>query len=111
MKRVGKPYAVAYGFMLNFKGGFSPLLLLLPNNPPPPPPPFPPKKERKRVYIYSTRHSPPRSVITSLERSFLVSYIYTLKRKKKNKNKIKKQIKKEKGKLTLSIVLKEREKA
>nr|DAO94341.1 MAG TPA: hypothetical protein [Caudoviricetes sp.] len=29
MKRVGKPYAVAYGFMLNFKGGFSP-------SPPPP---------------------------------------------------------------------------
>ena len=89
--------------MLNFKGGFSPLsssslttLLLLT-------PPFPPKKERKRVYIYSTRHSPPRSVITSLERSFLVSYIYTLKRKKKNKNK--KQIKEDKErKRKLSLV-------
>lgn len=29
IKRVGKPYAVAYGFMLNFKGGFPP-------SPPPP---------------------------------------------------------------------------
>ena len=104
MKRVGKPYAVAYGFILNFKGGFSPLLLLLPNNPHPPPPPFPPKKERKRVYIYSTRHSPPRSVITSLERSFLVSYIYTLKRKKKNKKQIKKIKTNKERKLTLSLV-------
>jgi hypothetical protein len=40
MKRVGKPYAVAYDFMLNFKGGFSPLsssslttLLLTPLSP------------------------------------------------------------------------------
>lgn len=106
MKRVGKPYAVAYGFMLNFKGGFSPLLLLLPNNPLPPPPPFPPKKERKRVYIYSTRHSPPRSVITSLERSFLVSYIYTLKRKKKNKNKkTNKKDKERKRKLSIVTTL------
>ena len=104
MKRVGKPYAVAYGFMLNFKGGFSPLsssslttlLLLTPLSPQ--------KRKKKSIYIFHS--SLPASFRYHFTRKVIPRfiYIYSKKKEKKNKNKIKKQIKEEKGKLKLSIV-------
>lgn len=111
MKRVGKPYAVAYGFILNFKGGFSTLssfslttlILLTPLSPQ--------KRKKKSIYIFHS--SLPASFRYHFTRKVIPRfiYIYSKKKEKKNKNKIKKQIKEEKGKRKLSIVLKEREKA
>jgi hypothetical protein len=88
---MSKPYATAYGFILNFKGGFSPLsssslttlLLLTPLSPQ--------KRKKKSIYIFHS--SLPASFRYHFTRKVIPRFIYIYSKKKekkikdKNKNK------------------------